>query len=174
MDLSIVSGASSIVSNVLDYTKWIKALLSTSGPISKDGHKELLTSGSILEEEEHSLPYTGCQTYTLGWFTGVYQGYEFFTHSGGMEAFGAEVIFFLKLKYGVVSLGNTAGFSNAVEERLRWHLIDDKIGVPHKERFNWNKKCRVHHHVFPFYKLITNLAGTSPCSKGCRKGTRMP
>jgi hypothetical protein len=57
-----------------------------------------------------------------------------------MEAFGAEVIFFPALGYGVVSLGNTASTSNAVEERLMWELVDEKIGVPEEKRFDWNKK----------------------------------
>jgi hypothetical protein len=141
MDLTIVSGAGSVISNVLDYTRWIKALMSESGPISKAGYKALLTSRSIIEDEGPlPSPFTGPSTYALGWFTSTYQGYEFFTHGGGMEAFGAEVIFFPKLKYGIVSLGNTASTSNAVEERLMWHLIDERIGVPEKKRFDWNKK----------------------------------
>jgi hypothetical protein len=142
MDLSIVTGAGSVISTVLDYTKWIKALIETSGPISKKGYKALLTSRSILEKGDAvHTPFTGPETYALGWFTGTYQGYEFFTHSGGMEAFGAEVIFFPKLKYGIVSLGNTAT-SNAVEERLMWYLVDEKIGVPERKRFDWNKKYK--------------------------------
>lgn len=145
MDLTIVTGAGSVISNVLDYAKWIKALIGRSEPISKDGYKALLTSRSILEIEigEEPSPFTGPQTYALGWFTGSYQGYEFFTHSGGMEAFGAEVIFFPKLKYGIVSLGNTASTSNAVEERLMWHLIDEKLGVPEEERFGWVERYGV-------------------------------
>jgi CubicO group peptidase (beta-lactamase class C family) len=140
MDLSIITGAGSVISSVLDYTKWIKALLNTSGPISKAGYKALLTSRSILEKDDGPSPFAGPETYSLGWFTGTYQGYEFFRHSGGMEAFGAEVIFFPELKYGVVSLGNTASTSNAVETRLMGQLVADKIGVPEEKRFDWNKK----------------------------------
>ena len=81
--------------------------------------------------------------YALGWFTGTYQGYEYFTHSGGMEAFGAEVIFFPALNYGIVSLGNTASTSNCVENRLIWHLVDEKLGVPKEKRFDWNKRCHI-------------------------------
>jgi hypothetical protein len=52
MDLSIVTGAGSVISNVLDYTKWIRALLTqpSSGPISASGYRALLTSRSILEK----------------------------------------------------------------------------------------------------------------------------
>ena len=138
MDLSIVTGAGSVISNVLDYTKWIRALLTRSTPISKAGYQSLLASRSILEKESSEIPspFTGPETYALGWFIGTYHSYEFFTHSGGMEAFGAEVIFFPELNYGIVSLGNTASTSNAVEERLMWELVDDKIGVPKSKRFD--------------------------------------
>jgi CubicO group peptidase (beta-lactamase class C family) len=143
MDLDIVSGAGSVVSNILDYSKWLKALLNRSGPISKAGYKSLFSARTIVDPEgDHvtSTPYTGAQTYALGWFHSVYKGYEFFEHGGGVEAFGAEVIFFPALKYGLVSFGNTAITSNAAEARLIWHLIDEKLGIPHKERFDWNKK----------------------------------
>ena len=139
MDLSVISGAGSVISNVLDYSKWIQALISKSEPISKAGYISLLSSRSIIDAPDSS-PWTGTQTYALGWFTGTYKGYEFFTHSGGMEAFGAELIFFPALKYGLVSLGNTATTSNAVEETLIWHLIDEKLGVKEEERFDWNKE----------------------------------
>ena len=114
-------------------------MIDSSGPISKSGHKALKTSRTILDEDIDS-PYTGTQTYTLGWFTSVYKGHEFFWHSGGMEAFGAEAIFFPALKYGLTLFGNTGGSSNAAEERLMWHLIDEKLGIPEDERFDWNKK----------------------------------
>jgi hypothetical protein len=69
-------------------------------------------------------------SYSLGWITGVYKGYEIFTHSGGMEGFGAEVEFFSALEYGSVSFGRTGVTSNAAEETLMWHLVDNKLGVP--------------------------------------------
>ena len=91
MDLNIVSGAGSIVSNVLDYSKWIRAFLTTSGPLSKSDYAALKTPRMLLPTSEEPSPKTGPQSYSLGWFNGVYQGYEYFQHSGGMEAFGAEV-----------------------------------------------------------------------------------
>jgi hypothetical protein len=174
MDLRIVSGAGSVISNVLDYTKWIKALLNTSGPISKRGYNALLASRSILEKHvELPSPYTGPEAYSLGWFTGTYQGYEFFTHSGGMEAFGAEIIFFPKLMYGIASLGNTGVTSNMVEERLMWHLIDEKIGVPEEDRFDWNKRCRFFL-VMGFLMSANKGTETWTVSKICGKCIKTP
>ncbi|CAG8961253.1 hypothetical protein HYFRA_00013309 [Hymenoscyphus fraxineus] len=139
MDFAVVSGAGSIISNVLDYAKWLKALLSHSGPLSKEDITALLTPRSFYSPVYDPDPFTGSSTYALGWKVGVYQGYEFFSHAGGMEAFGAEVIFFPALNYGVVGFGNTGGTSNAVEQVLQWQLIDDKLGIPAEKRVDWNK-----------------------------------
>jgi len=50
------------------------------------------------------------------------------------------VIFFPELQYAVAALGNTAVTSNAVEETLVFALIDEKMKIPKKERYDWNKK----------------------------------
>jgi len=85
MNLDTVSGAGSIASNVLDYTKWIKAMINRSGPISAAGHEALRTSRIIESNGEPPL-FPGVTTYTLGWGRGVYGGEEFYSHTGGMEA----------------------------------------------------------------------------------------
>ncbi|KAM3071256.1 hypothetical protein ACMFMF_007729 [Clarireedia jacksonii] len=137
MNLTLTSGAGSIVSNVLDYSKWLKALINKSAPLSKAGHNAIRTPRTI--DVEPGTPFTGTLTYTLGWNFGVYHGHEFFMHEGGMEAFGALVIFFPGLKYGLVSFGNTGMTSNFVEETMVFHLIDEKLKVPQGNRFDWTK-----------------------------------
>ncbi|TVY91494.1 Protein flp, partial [Lachnellula willkommii] len=144
MDLHIVSGAGAVISNVLDYSKWIRAFLTTSGPLSKSDYAALKTPRMLLpRSEEMSLytkPYTGPNSYSLGWFNGVYQGHEYFGHSGGMEAFGAEVVLFPSLNYGLVSFGNTGQTSNFAILKLIYHLIDEKLAIPPEKRYDWNKQ----------------------------------
>lgn len=140
MDLTCVSGGGSVISNVLDYTKWLKAHLSMSGPISKAGYKAIRTARSIENRDDAPVAFTGNSLYALGWSTGVYQGYEYFEHSGGMVAFGTELIFFPALNYGLVAFANTAVTSNWLEQALVWHLIDEHLGIPKEDRFDWNKR----------------------------------
>ncbi|KAE9377060.1 putative penicillin-binding protein [Stipitochalara longipes BDJ] len=140
MDLSCVSGAGSIVSNIHDYSKWLKSLLSMSGPISKAGHKALRTPHIFEDRDDEPTAFTGPKAYALGWSTGVYHGYEFFEHGGGMIAYGTDIIFFPALNYGLVAFGNTAVTSNFLEQALLWHLIDEHLNIPEQERFDWNKK----------------------------------
>ncbi|PYH98253.1 beta-lactamase/transpeptidase-like protein [Aspergillus ellipticus CBS 707.79] len=137
MSLAEISGAGSVITNVADYAKWARALLNQTGPLSPAAHRAIWTPRTLMPAE---APFTGPRAYALGWNTGVYRGVEFFEHTGGMNAFGAELILFPKLRYGVVALANTAGTSNYVEKALVFHLIDEKLGVPVGERFDWNRK----------------------------------
>ncbi|KAH8808449.1 putative penicillin-binding protein [Xylogone sp. PMI_703] len=140
LELHGISGAGSVISNVIDYTKWISAWLNYSPPLSKQGYTSLKTSRSFISSSLEPSPWIKQLTYALGWDTGVYQGYEFFRHDGGTDAYGAMVIFFPSLKYGLVAFANTAGTSNSAEEQLLFHLIDDRLGISKEKRFDWNKK----------------------------------
>jgi hypothetical protein len=79
----------------------------------KSGHRELKTSRTFMQDDPgFPSPFVGPLTYALGWITVVYRGHKFFVHNGGMEAFGAETIFFPTLTYGITLFGNTALTSN--------------------------------------------------------------
>jgi len=138
MSLDVISGAGSIISNVLDYTKWIKAMIDSSGPISAAGHKAVTSARTLTNEDTE--PFTGVESYALGWVKGVYRGEEFVTHSGGMEAFVTLVYFFPRLKYGLVTFANNAHTSGPAEQTLLFHLIDEKLGIQESERFNFTKQ----------------------------------
>ncbi|KAI2838440.1 hypothetical protein CBS147343_9092 [Aspergillus niger] len=141
MPLDEISGAGSIITNVLDYAKWARALLNQTEPLSPAVYKAIFEPRTVLPPE---APFTGPRAYALGWYTGVYQGVQFFEHTGGMNAFGAEMILFPSLKYAVVMLANTAGTSNYAQKALAFRLVDEKLGVPVERRFDWNAKNMAH------------------------------
>lgn len=134
-----VSGAGFIVSNVLDYSKWARSMMDASGPLSTAAYTELWTPRMLIGPSKEPTPYTGPNSYALGWETGVYNGYQFFQHGGGMDAYGASFILFPALRYGVVAFGNTASTSNWAEETVMSYLIDNKLGVPKEKRFDFKK-----------------------------------
>jgi CubicO group peptidase (beta-lactamase class C family) len=138
MNLNEVSGAGSVITNVLDYAKWARSLLYKAPPLSPEIHKAIWEPRTLLPTDAEG-PFTGPVAYALGWNTGVYQGYQFYEHTGGMNAFGAELILFPELKYAVTILGNTAVTSNFAAKQLAFHLIDEKLGVPPKRRFDWDR-----------------------------------
>ncbi|KAL7622529.1 hypothetical protein AAE478_008036 [Parahypoxylon ruwenzoriense] len=135
-NLDLASGAGGIVSNVVDYARWIRCLVHERGPLSPAAHRELKTARMPMPRESRR-GYDAPLSYALGWMLGTYKGHRVFTHSGGMEAYGAEVYFFPDLKYGVVAMGNTAVTANIVGWELAWRLIDERIGVDEEERYDW-------------------------------------
>lgn len=131
------SGAGAVVSNVLDYTKWVRCLIDESAPLSKEGHRAIKTSRIV---PAGGIGYDAETSYALGWQVSTYKGHRVVTHSGGMEAYGADVMFFPELKYGIVAMSNTAVTSNMVNRIIAWRLINDKLGVPEEQRFDWTSR----------------------------------
>ncbi|KAI2469640.1 beta-lactamase/transpeptidase-like protein [Annulohypoxylon bovei var. microspora] len=150
LGLGLASGAGGIVSSVADYAKWVRCLIdgdgdgdgkengegSGCGVLPREAHRELKAARVVLPPESRK-GYDAPLSYALGWHAGTYKGHRLFTHSGGMEAYGALVYFFPDLKYGVVTLGNTAVSSNVVGMELVWKLIDDKLGIAQADRYDW-------------------------------------
>ncbi|KAK1251795.1 hypothetical protein MKX07_007274 [Trichoderma sp. CBMAI-0711] len=139
MTLTEVSGAGSVISNVLDYAKWIQSLIQQTGPLSEEVHKDIRTPRAFWG----GFPNKGydLELYGLGWSRTLYKGHVVYTHSGGMHAYGTEVYWFPEAKYGVVVFGNTAT-CHVVEEVVGWKLIDDKLGVPEEDRFDYAEKWK--------------------------------
>ncbi|RFU73766.1 penicillin-binding [Trichoderma arundinaceum] len=139
LNVTEISGAGSVISNVLDYAKWIKSLIHQSGPLSEDVHEDI-RSPRVLWDAAKGHGYD-LMLYGLGWSRSLHKGHVVYTHSGGMHAYGAEVYWFPEVKYGVVVFGNTAT-CHVVEEIIAWKLIEDKLGIPEKDRLDYVLKWK--------------------------------
>ena len=137
MALDGVSGAGSVITNVLDYAKWARTILNKSTPLSKNGFEACFTPRTLMPFDQ---PFTGPRLYALGWRIGVLHGQRFYTHSGGMLGFGAELLIFPDIGFAVVALANTTGTSNLLGQKLTFRLVDEKLKVPLEKRFDWNKR----------------------------------
>lgn len=124
--------AGAIVSNVLDYTKWVKCLLGQTEPLSASVHKDIRKPRALYS----STPDLNMDImlYGLGWVRTVFHDHVVYMHSGGTAAFGAQVFWLPEVNYGVVAFGNVAGLSNAAETIVAYRLMEDKLGVPEAER----------------------------------------
>lgn len=141
MCLDDFDGAGSQISCIQDYLKWVKALLSCKEPITPELRKELFTPRINVDDGfDRKDAFTGPLFYALGWVTGIYRGYRFWTHGGGSFAFGANVIVIPDLNWASVAAGNTAGSANSMIESLQWWLVDEKLGIPREERFDYLSK----------------------------------
>jgi len=162
------SGAGAVISNVDDYAKWAQAIMTRSDVLPPAAWDEIFTSRTIMYE---GGSLTGPQTYALGWRKGVYKGHLVYQHSGGMDAYSAQIVLLPDVQYTVIMFGNTAGSAWFAEQALVWHLIDEKLQVPAADRPDRNKnnlawieegKERAAKAVERFYP---NLAETrQPCS----------
>lgn len=137
-EMPYVSGAGAIISNVFDYSKWIHALLERGGPISPEGHASLVSPCMVMSSG--GPPFVGPMTYALGSPVTVYRGVDVIMHDDGLDAFGTFVVYLPRAKFGVVMMGNTQDTWNFAGGRvLAFRLIDEKLGVPKEEAFDWMK-----------------------------------
>ena len=137
-DVPIISGAGNTISNVLDYAKYMRAMLTMDETIlSEKSYRELRTPRALAAAEyNRSHVATGPLTYSLAWDVSVYRGYEVFGHTGSLPGFGSQMAYVPELRDGVgLSLmTNTAGQGNAVAQILMFALIDDMLGVLEGDR----------------------------------------
>ena len=134
MVLTEVEGAGGVISTVLDYAEWIKALLYNRPPLSENIVTQMFAARSI--RFTHQEPFTGPVTYSLGWVQINYKGNVLMTHDGGLTGFGCRVTLIPERKWGIAVFGNTAYTSNTVARILDFHLIDNLLHVPLESRFD--------------------------------------
>ncbi|KAJ6442017.1 penicillin-binding protein [Purpureocillium lavendulum] len=136
MGTTELAGAGAVISTVQDYTRWLKCLLHEKEPFSKDVHKDIKTPRMLVTTE----PTRGADIvhYGLGWARKVYRGHVIYSHSGGMHAYGAQVYWVPAAKFGAVAFANTSWSSNAIEDVVIYRLIEDKLGIPTAERFDFD------------------------------------
>lgn len=129
------SGAGGVISNVVDYSKWIRTLMYESDPLSAAGHAALKSPRSVVSVKE--FPYTGPTFYGLGLIGSVYQGERIFEHNGATLGYFSRMVFLPDRKWGVVTLQNS--WSNA-QDVIVWRLIDEFLGVPKKDMAKANEQ----------------------------------
>ncbi|MCJ1392985.1 hypothetical protein MMC18_005857 [Xylographa bjoerkii] len=138
MDFPAVSGAGCMISNVLDYAKWIKAWINQSAPLSEKIATAATTPRSIVAPS--MKPWDGVVTYSLGWNECTYEGERVLTHAGGLIGFGTQVLILPNQKWGVAVFGNTSATSNCVAQALIMHLVDELLELPAEKRFEGTEK----------------------------------
>ena len=89
-DLPAVSGAGVVISNVLDYAKWLRFLMDKAEPLDGTGNEQLKTPR--IDAELLNFPdFTGTQNYALGWHLVHFKGEPLIMHDGGLPKFGATI-----------------------------------------------------------------------------------
>ncbi|CAG8196547.1 unnamed protein product [Penicillium olsonii] len=123
-----LTGAGAIVSSVLEYTKWLRALIYRTGPLSPEGHAEILKSRTIITDMNEIIQPPGPHhLYALGWFVASYHGEPLYWHSGSWPGFGIMVGFLPSKGFGFAMMGNTTNARHA-QVAIYTHLLDQMFG----------------------------------------------
>lgn len=126
-----VSGAGATISNVVDYTKWIKSLLRQEGPLSKEVHRDIQTPRFL----DQATPAQGLDVslYSLAWWRTTLHGNVVYWHSGSTSTHGALVYWLPDLDYGVVMMTN---YASPCRQVLMNKLVEDRLGTATEHRYN--------------------------------------
>ena len=137
MDIPAVSGAGNIISNVVDYAKYLQMMLDIAPPVSIAGHVALRTPRSFMVPQ--LFAFGSVSAYSLGWDLSEYRDLKIFEHQGGVPGFGALMLYSDQRRWGLAIMGNTGATSNAVALILKYHLLDELLKVPMNSRFPWKE-----------------------------------
>ncbi|KAG8168676.1 hypothetical protein KVR01_001425 [Diaporthe batatas] len=128
-------GGGAVVSNVMDYTKYLRVMMNDDGPLSKAGHRELKSPRSF--HHMHQDLFVGPVTYGLGWMSGVFEGHEVFFHTGTVTPFVTFMMMVPSKSFGIVVMGN--GYSHA-RELVTYRILYDLFGVEESRRQDFESK----------------------------------
>ncbi|KAI0121106.1 penicillin-binding protein [Xylariales sp. AK1849] len=132
------AGAGAVVSNVLDYAKYLRTMMGEEGPLSKDSHRELKTARSFWDRP--GPPYVGPTTYSLGWASGIFQDEQVWFHAGWTGMFLTEMLMVPSKEIGIVVMINSLA-QGAIKSVL-YRILYDLFEVEEKKRFDFEAAAR--------------------------------
>jgi CubicO group peptidase (beta-lactamase class C family) len=132
-------GASNVLSSATDYAKWLRAMIHRQPPLSPAGHAAVTGAHSILIPQVMP-PYSSPILYGFGWMSESYKGQTVIQHDGATWGFGALALFLPDLQLGIAIFGNDMERTNAASSVLVYHIIDEILGTPEDELFDWVKR----------------------------------
>lgn len=100
------TGPTGVISNVLDYSKWLRALMYEEGPVSKAGHAAMKTPLSHFDMEGFTYPYTGPRFFGMGLMTGVFHDKQIFGHGGAVGGHFSQFSFLPEERWGFIAFQN--------------------------------------------------------------------
>lgn len=149
-DIPPSRGAGGIISNVLDYAKWVRHLMNPSNlnTALSESAVDALRAPKMLADPQP--PFTGPQAYGLGLYSQVYRGREIVDHGGAIAGFMANMMMFPPTMdeilrgeedggWAVVTMTNAYSVAQKV---VCWHLIDTFLETPESERFDLAEEAR--------------------------------
>lgn len=129
-------GAGAVLSNVLDYEKYLRVMMAEAGPISRAGHRELKRPRTF-HDMHAPLFAPGPVTYGLGWMGGVLDGEMVHYHTGTVSTFVTFMLMVPAREYGIVVLANS---NSRVRELVTYRALYDLFGVDEGRRVDFETR----------------------------------
>ena len=137
VDKPSISGAGATISNVLDYAKWIRCLMTQAPPLSKAGHAALRQPRITMSPFFPGTAFSDLNFYALGLMVSFYRGQVLIWHTGGIPGFGTFMAFLPDRQWGVVIMVNNVEGGSVAMQALAFELIDDMLGIASTQRDDW-------------------------------------
>lgn len=139
MDSEAISGAGAVISNVLDYAKWLRCMISRAAPLSSAAHDSMRFPRINLPVSDFRHDgFRGVDGYALGWFMSNYRGEVMIWHTGGLDGFATMMAYLPRRQWGFTMMANGGSGGAATHEILSYRLLDDLLEVPESERLSWS------------------------------------
>ena len=139
MDSDSVSGAGATISNVLDYAKWLRCMMTRAAPLSPAAHDALQFPRINLPPFPYeNTGFRGVYGYALGWITSNYRGEVMIWHNGGLDGFATMMAYLPRRQWGFAIMTNSGPGGAASHQILSYRLLDDLLGTPDSERMSWS------------------------------------
>ncbi|THX51361.1 beta-lactamase family protein [Aureobasidium pullulans] len=130
-------GAGSIQSSVIDYAKFIRAMMNRIDPITRSIYKSVTaprvsrTPGKTLEHiRRDGSPET---SYALGWDVNYHHGVEIIAHDGIIAGYGSRMFILPSQNVGAVILGNSEGAFH-LSAIVQNSILDQVLETPLDQR----------------------------------------
>lgn len=141
MDLEAVSGAGATISNVWDYAKYLRCMMTMAAPLSQAAHDSLRfprINRPLPSYAGGRTGYRGAHGYSLGWDISTYRGEDMIWHSGGLGGFATMMGYLPRRQWGFAIMANSLEGGSIAHQILSFRLLDDLLGIPESERLSWS------------------------------------
>lgn len=147
------NGAGGIISNVLDYSIWLRHLLKPTNQNAALSEQAVaaMRAPRMLVESNNARPYVGPEAYGLGMYSQVYRGREILQHAGAISGYMASFLIVPPTKRDVENEDGDNGWAIVImqnsyslaQDIVTWHLLDTLLGTPSPERFDMAQAARM-------------------------------
>lgn len=130
LNASQLSGATGLITSVVDCAKWIDMMMNTKAPLSKKSHAAL-TFPRIVAYRKTS--FFGWRMSALGWYLETYHGEELVYKNGEAPGFDSKIVYMPNEKFGFALLANANSW---VPGQIAMRLMEDYLHVPIEKRYD--------------------------------------